>query len=100
MSRNFTIILFSTSLLLNAATYAGVPEDSTKSFYRCPPHESVKHCKSKAQEEFTACLSLVGSDEQEEEDAHGNRALPQPTQRACEIQFENNQKDCEENCRK
>lgn len=100
MSKNITAILFSTNLLLSMATYAASPEAPTSPSYKCPPHESVEHCKAKAQEEFRACLDLVGPDEQEEEDVHGNRALPQPTQRTCEVQFENHKKECEENCRK
>ncbi|OJX13000.1 MAG: hypothetical protein BGO77_00840 [Caedibacter sp. 37-49] len=98
MSYSFKIITLSTSLLLSIAAQATAPEALTKP-YSCPPHKNVEQCKTKAQEEFVACMAVVDSEEQDVEDSLGNHAPAHPTQRACEIDREKRMKECEANCK-
>lgn len=100
-----TSTLFATSLLFSFAAQAATSETKSETPetlskpYGCPPSENITQCKKEAEDEFIKCMKIVGEDEQEIEDYHGDRAPTHPTQRACEVEREKHMNECEKNCK-
>lgn len=95
MTHMLTSIVLGTSLFLGFSAQA----ETLQKPYACSPSEKVDQCKKRAEDAFIKCMSLVGQDEQDMEDTHGNRAPLHPSQRVCEEEREKHMKECEENCK-
>lgn len=98
MARIITSIVLGTNLFLGFSAQAETTKTLQKP-YGCSPSEKVEQCKKRVEDEFINCMNLVGQDEQDIEDTHGNRAPTHPRQRVCEEEREKHMKECEENCK-